>query len=96
MTWTEIIVSAFLLCGTLFILIGSLGVLNMPNALTRAHAISKAMTLGIILLLIGLWGKLGTEEVGLKAFLGICFQLSTIPLSSHLMALWYKSYQDNR
>jgi multicomponent Na+:H+ antiporter subunit G len=92
MTWNEILADVCLLSGALFIFIGSLGVLNMPDSLCRTHALSKAITLGISLMLIGLWVMHGSEISGLKILLAVCFQLTTIPLSGHLIAhySWHK------
>ena len=84
----ELLTALFLIIGTTFILIGSLGVVNMPDVLCRSHALSKAMTLGISLMLIALWIDLGTEEAGLKVSLAIGFQFTTIPVSGHLFALF--------
>ena len=77
----------FLYAGTLLILIGCIGIVNMPDVLCRAHALSKAVTLGMILMLIGLWIALGPEKAGFRVFLAICFQLFTIPVAAHLFAL---------
>lgn len=84
MILNELLVAFFLLSGVFFILIANLGILIMPDVICRAHALSKAVTLGFILMLIGLWMHLGTEAVGLKILLTILFQFITIPLSSHL------------
>lgn len=86
---SEIAAACFLVGGSLFVMVGSLGVLNMPDLLCRAHALSKATTLGISLMLIGLWISLGSEEAGLKTFFGIVFQLATIPLSGNLIAHYF-------
>lgn len=82
----EVLVSAFLLAGVAFIFIGCLGVALMPDVLCRAHSLSKSLTLGIVLMLIALWLHLGRDGVGLKIFLAICFQVTTIPLAGHLFA----------
>ncbi|WP_161780969.1 cation:proton antiporter [Criblamydia sequanensis] len=88
----ELLVAFFLLSGVFFILIANLGILIMPDVICRAHALSKAVTLGFILMLIGLWIHLGTEAVNLKVLLTILFQFITIPLSSHLF-IYYVAYK---
>lgn len=88
MAWNELISAFFLLSGVLFILIANLGILIMPDVLCRSHALSKAVTLGILLMLMGLWTYLGSEAVGLKILLAILFQFITIPLSSHLFVFY--------
>lgn len=83
----ELISSFFLLSGSLLILLGSWGVVKMPDVLCRAHALSKALTLGISLMLIGMWIPLEDEKLDLKISLAILFLLTTIPLAAHLFAL---------
>ena len=82
----EILTSLLLLAGSLLTLIATIGILRFPDVLCRAHALTKAMTLGITLLLAALWVSLG-REVGLKVLLAIGFQFLTIPLSGHLLGL---------
>lgn len=84
----DLITSLFLLAGVSFVLIANYGIYSMPDVLCRAHALSKAVTFGILLMLVALWIHLGTEAVGLKVLLAILFQFITIPLSSHLF-LYY-------
>ena len=45
--WAEITVSALLVAGALFGLVGSWGLIRLPDAMTRLHAPTKATTLGI-------------------------------------------------
>ena len=85
MIW-EIFSSLLLLAGSSLTLIATIGILRFPDVLCRAHALTKAMTLGIMLLLLALWVSLG-EEVGLKVLLAIGFQFLTIPVSGHLLGL---------
>ncbi len=70
---SEILIAILLLAGSVFILIAAIGILRLPDVLCRAHALTKAMTLGIALLLLGLLFALG-GEVGLKILIAIAFQ----------------------
>jgi multicomponent Na+:H+ antiporter subunit G len=81
----ELLGIIFLFCGAFFIFIGSLGVLRFPDTLMRAHALSKALTLGITLMLIGTWVTLYEEIEGMKIFLAILFLFLTIPVAGHLL-----------
>lgn len=45
--WAEITVSALLVAGAFFGLVGSWGLIRLPDAMTRLHAPTKATTLGI-------------------------------------------------
>jgi multicomponent Na+:H+ antiporter subunit G len=83
----EIATSVLLLFGVGFILTAAIGVLRLPDVLCRAHAVAKAVTMGIFQMLLAFWIYIGADAVGLKIILAIFFQLVTIPLSSHLVAL---------
>lgn len=45
--WAEITVSALLIAGAFFGLVGSWGLIRLPDPMTRLHAPTKATTLGI-------------------------------------------------
>ncbi len=72
------------LIGSVFLFLGSLGLLRMPDVYNRIQAGAKASTLGTILSLLGLifvtpgwYGKL---------IILIVFVLLTNPVSSHVLA----------
>ena len=48
----EIIVVALAAFGVLFLLISSIGIIRLPDVLSRMHAVGKAATLGISALLL--------------------------------------------
>lgn len=83
----EIVKATLILSGSLFILISAIGILRLPDVFCRAHAMGKGMTLGITLILFGLWLHLGLEDAGIKVPLAILFQFATIPVASHLLSL---------
>jgi multicomponent Na+:H+ antiporter subunit G len=83
----EILIGLLLLSGSFLMFLAGLGLLRFSDALCRAHALAKASTCGICLLLLALWVTLNDEISGLKIFLVITFSLLTIPLASHLTAL---------
>jgi len=70
--------------GALFLFVGALGVLRMPDCYTRIQAGTKASTLGAMLSLGGI-GMLHPAWLG-KALLVIAFVLLTNPVSSHVLA----------
>lgn len=82
---TEILTSIFLLLGCGIILLSAIGILRLPDALCRGHALGKGMTMGLILVLVGLWFYLGLEVAGIKIPLAVAFQFLTIPIASHLL-----------
>ena len=79
------IIGAFItLIGSLFLLLGSIGLIRMPDVFTRIQAGTKASTLGTILSLLGI-GLIYLPIAG-KVFLLIVFILITNPVSSHMLA----------
>ncbi len=84
---TEILTAVLVLSGALLILAAAIGVLRLPDVLCRSHAVAKALTLGIFLLLLGLWVDQGEKQTALKLLLAIFFQVVTIPVGSHLVGL---------
>ena len=45
--WPDILIAAFLVIGGFFGLVGSYGLIKLPNPMTRLHAPTKATTLGV-------------------------------------------------
>ncbi len=84
---TEFLTSILVLSGALLILASAIGVLRLPDVLCRSHAVAKALTLGIFLMLLGLWVYQGEKQTALKILLAIFFQLVNIPVGSHLIGL---------
>lgn len=72
--------------GAFFVLVAAVGAAKLPDVYCRAHGVGKAMTLGIILLLLG-YGVLVDAAPWWKIVLAIAFQLATIPVASHLFCL---------
>ena len=77
--------SILILIGSIIVFLGNVGLLRLPDFFCRSHALTKSMTLGVTLLLIGTWLSLGTSMVGLKIAVVLVFQYLTIPLSGHIL-----------
>jgi len=86
--WLEAIVAALVVIGAGFTLIGSLGLMRMPDFFTRLHGPSKATTIGIGSLLVASALYLSTLGGGLSVheFLISLFIAITSPVGSHLLA----------
>lgn len=74
------------LIGSLVILFAMIGTIRLPDVFCRAHSLGKGLTLGLVLLLVGLWIDLGSEAAGLRIPAAILFQFLTLPVASHLAA----------
>ena len=83
----EVVIALCLVTGLFLMISSAIGVVRLPDLYCRSHAVAKASSLGIFLLLIALWLDLSTEVSGLKLVLAIIFQVLTIPISSHLVGL---------
>ncbi len=80
----RIIGSLIALCGSLFLFLGALGVLRMPDLYNRMQAGTKSTTMGSILTLLGA----GIYRPGWlpQLIILIAFIVITNPISSHALA----------
>lgn len=75
-----------LIVGSLFSLLAAIGVLRLPDLLTRLHAASKAGLVGGGLVLLSVPLVTLDGSVALRAILGVIFLVLTTPVSAHLLA----------
>lgn len=75
-----------LIAGSIFIVIGAIGLIRFPDFFTRLHAASIVDTLGCILIVFGLMLQAGLSIVTIKLFLVVIFILFTTPAASHALA----------
>lgn len=80
----EILGVAALLFGLFFCAVGVIGVIRMPDSLTRLHASGKVATLGLFGILLGAALLMPTTWLRLLA-LGL-FVLLTSPVATHAIA----------
>ncbi len=50
----NVIAIIFICMGTFFLLVGSIGLIRLPDFFSRTHATGKSDTLGILLIIFGL------------------------------------------
>jgi multicomponent K+:H+ antiporter subunit G len=84
----EILVSFFLLAGAAFALIGSWGLVHLPDFYLRLHGPTKATTLGVGGMIIGsvLYFSTRGETLSLHELLVTLFLFITAPVSAHMLA----------
>ena len=84
----EIIISALIIIGALFTLVGSIGLVKLPDFYMRLHAPTKATTLGVGAILIASAITFSWQDDGLSLddLLITLFLFITAPVSAHLMA----------
>jgi multicomponent Na+:H+ antiporter subunit G len=80
----DIIGALLLLGGSVFLFLGSLGLLRMPDVFNRIQAGTKATTLGTLLVLLGA-GCIQPDWAVKLLLIGV-FLLFTNPLSSQVLA----------
>ncbi len=90
MTIYELAINAlswvFILSGSVFVLIGSIGILRFPDFWARLHAASIADSAGVILLMVGMCLQAGASLVTVKLIIIAIFLFITGPTATHAIA----------
>lgn len=84
----DILISGLLILGGSFALIGSIGLVKLPDAFMRLHGPTKATTLGVGGVLLGSVAYFSAQSgtVALHELLILVFLFLTAPVSAHMMA----------
>ncbi len=99
----ELLTAFFIISGSVFCFIASVGVLRMPDTIIRMHAVTKAGALGSGLVFLALSFCYMETSTTLRAFAAILFLLLTAPVAAHLIGraayctrvrLWEKTWID--
>lgn len=99
----EWLTAFFLVTGAGFMLIAALGLVRMPDLLTRMHATTKAGVLGAGLIMVGAAIYIGQLTVVVKAVAVIAFLVLTAPVAAHAIGragyfvgvpLWSQTHTD--
>ncbi|MFD9720687.1 monovalent cation/H(+) antiporter subunit G [Streptomyces sp. NPDC059076] len=78
--------AALLFVGAAFNLVGAIGMLRLPDVLSRTHAATYPQALGMLLVLVGVALRLRSGiDLGTLGLIGF-FQLLTGPVAAHLVA----------
>ena len=87
-TWIEGLVALFLLLGSLFALVGAIGLYRLPDFFMRLHGPTKATTMGVGGMVIASLIFFGTrgEGISLHELLITLFLFITAPVSAHMLA----------
>ena len=88
----HLIIAVLIVLGALWILIAAIGLLRFKDLYSRIHAATKATSLGLLLIIVGVAIYFGFWEVTLKSILIIVFIYLTSPLAAHSIA---KSFKDD-
>jgi len=82
---SEWIASFFLIAGALFMLIASIGVLKLKDAYQRMHAVTKAPSLGAVLMILSTIVYFHDVWLAIEGLLVIAFIFMTNPLGTHML-----------
>ena len=85
----DIVIALLLLGGGAFVLIAAIGIVRLPDLLTRMHASTKAGTLGSLLILTGLAIYVASIPVTSKVIATALFLLLTAPIAAHMIGRAY-------
>lgn len=82
----EWIAAIFLILGSLFMMVAAIGVVKFDDVYMRMHAITKAASLGAILMLTSVSLLFTGWLVLLEAFLVVLFIILTTPLATQMIS----------
>ncbi len=82
----DIIILLLVISSCFFFLVGTTGLIRLPDVFSRMHATTKSDTLGAGLALTALIVHKGFDPVSLKLLVVLIFILITNPVASHIIA----------
>ena len=85
--WLDIALTALLVIGAAFALVGSWALVRLPDFLMRLHGPTKATTLGVgcVLIASAIFFTVQRSSVSLHELLITLFLFLTAPVSAHLL-----------
>ncbi|MEM9460092.1 MAG: Na+/H+ antiporter subunit G [Myxococcota bacterium] len=84
----DLVISAFLVFGAIFVLLGSIGLVKLPDVYSRLHAPTKATTLGVgsILVASAMASSIRGAGPSVHEILVTIFLFLTAPIGAYLIA----------
>ena len=82
----DLVSGMLLAAGGLFVFVGGLGALRMPNLYTRMHAASVTDSIGALLIIAGIMLQAGLSLATIKLAAILLFLLLTSPTASYALA----------
>jgi multicomponent Na+:H+ antiporter subunit G len=86
--WADLshyLAAVLVLLGSLFALVGAIGLVRLPDVYARSHAASKAGTIGSGLAMLAIAVSAPEIYVATRAIAGLLFFLLTAPVAAHLL-----------
>ncbi len=100
----DILAALLITGGTFLMLVAAVGLIRFPDLYTRMHAVTKAGTLGVGLMLLSAAVAFGDVSVTTRALVALLFVFLTAPVSAHMIgragylgdvALWEETAFDD-
>jgi len=82
----DILSALFILAGSLFMLISSIGMIRFPDFYIRNSASTKAVVLGVLLILLGVGMHYNDTLVFIEIFAILLFIFLIAPLAAHIVS----------
>lgn len=82
----QLTVIALVATGTFFLVVGTIGLIRLPNVYNRMHATSKPTTLGTVAMFLAGFVSFGPGGAGLTSLIGIVFLFLTVPTGAHMIS----------
>lgn len=82
----ELISTILISAGGLFIVIAAIGILKLPDFYIRMSAITKAGTMGVGLITLGIAIYFNNTTIAIKSFVVVSFMILTAPVAAHIIA----------
>ncbi len=86
MTPLEVAVSVLVAAGVFFVFVGAVGLIRLPDVYTRAHASSKADTLGAGFALAAVMLSFGFSSQAVKTAVLLIFVYVSSPTAAHAIS----------
>jgi multicomponent Na+:H+ antiporter subunit G len=83
---TELLASALVIIGGLFMLLAGIGIMRMPDLFMRMQAATKAASLGVGCMLLAVALHFGELTVTTRCLLVTAFVFLTAPVAAHVIA----------
>ena len=80
-----VVSSALMLTGVLLALVAAVGLVRLPDVLSRMHAATKPATLGLLLITVGAALRMQDAGDAVKLVLVAAFQFLTAPVAAHMI-----------
>jgi multicomponent Na+:H+ antiporter subunit G len=82
----DLVGAVLMLLGALLSVVAAIGVLRLPDLLSRMHAATKPQVLGLALVVLGLSLVLREASAAALGVLVVLAQLVTAPVSAHMVS----------